>query len=354
MTLRVKNPPPIAVWPSDAAAARERERRKTRLMAILSRGLPTLPDYVLDLNALLKTSPVDLKAVGKVIRRDPSLSAQVLRVCNSAMFGLRRRVINIEEAAILLGVDRLRTLVLTCSVMQFASKRLPPEQLSTFWQHSFLTALLSERIAQLTGYSEKEQAYLGGLLHDFGQLPLWMLVIEETAASRTPPPENWADNIQLEQDYFGLDHCKVGRWIAVAWNFMPSFFDVFEFHHHLEESAHDPYLAGIVAAADRFLATQTEYAAHSENSLAADNTTLDDQSEHSGEQLRGPHPHLENQTQQITHHGTAHAEDCAFLHDCLPLISESEYPAILDMLRTEYIHLLPVVIGATSATMSDA
>lgn len=62
-------------------------------MAILSKGLPTLPMFVLDLNALLKESPVDLKKVGKVIRSDASLTAQVLRICNSAMFGLRRRVI---------------------------------------------------------------------------------------------------------------------------------------------------------------------------------------------------------------------------------------------------------------------
>src|SRR5246127_3435042 len=102
-------------------------------MTILSQGLPTLPTYVLDLNALLSSASVDLKKVGNVIRTDPSLSAQVLRLCNSALFGLRHRVISIEQAAILLGTERLRTLVLTCSVMQFAGKRLPKAQLTTFW-----------------------------------------------------------------------------------------------------------------------------------------------------------------------------------------------------------------------------
>src|SRR5258708_33359728 len=202
--------PPV----SSAFALEQQERRKKRLMAILGQGLPTLPNYVLDLNALLSAATVDLKKVANIIRTDPSLSAQVLRLCTSALSGLRRRVISIEQAAVLLGTERLRTLVLTCSVMQFAGKRLPQEQLLPFWQHSFLAALLSERIARQVDYFEKEQAYLAGLLHDICQLPLWILVLEEESRNRPLPPENWQDNCALEREYFGMDHCKVGRWMA--------------------------------------------------------------------------------------------------------------------------------------------
>jgi putative nucleotidyltransferase with HDIG domain len=297
------------------------ERRKQRLMDILSKGLPTLPSYVLDLNALLSSASVDLKKVGKVIRTDPSLSAQILRLCNSALFGLRRRVISIEQAAVLLGTERLRTLVLTCSVMQFAGKKLPQAQLLAFWQHSFLSALLSERIARHVDYFEKEQAYLGGLLHDIGQLPMWMLVIEEQAKQRPAPPADWVDNVAAEREYFGMDHCKVGRWMAVAWNFMPSFVDVFESHHAPERAQHDPYLVGIVAAADQFLQTQVEAVAHPpESAVSAE-----------------PHP--------------SEPEGPTFLQKCLPLIAESERNALMEMLQTEYIHLLPLVqIGLAAAT----
>jgi HD-like signal output (HDOD) protein len=294
-------------------------------MAILSQGLPTLPNYVLDLNALLSSQSVDLKKVGVVIRTDPSLSAQVLRLCNSALFGLRRRVISIEQAAVLLGTERLRTLVLTCSLMQFAGKRLSNEQLASFWQHSFLSALLSERIARQVDYFEKEQAYLGGLLHDIGQLPLWILVLEEEAKRRPLPPAGWTDNIAIERDYFGMDHCKVGRWMAVAWNFMPSFVDVFEHHHSPERAQHDPYLVGIVAAADQFLHTQEE---------AAIAVT----------------PDAANAESHVP--GTpADADGPSFLQKCLPAISESQRQAVMEGLQTEYIHLLPLVqLGLASAT----
>jgi putative nucleotidyltransferase with HDIG domain len=317
------NPPS---QPTASHLQAEQERRKKRLTGILSQDLPTLQNYVMDLNALLSSPTVDLKKVGKVIRTDPSLSAQVLRLCNSALFGLRRRVISIEQAAILLGTERLRTLVLTCSLMQFAGKRVPPEKLVVFWQHSFLTALLSERIARQVDYFEKEQAYLCGLLHDIGQLPLSILVLEEEGKKRRLPPSDWLDNAAIERDYFGMDHCKVGRWMAVAWNFMPSFVDVFEYHHTPERAEHDPYLVGIIAAADQFLMTQAIPATPPTAEVASTEVQPP-------EAAAAPEP-----------------EGPSFLQRCLPLLAEAERQAVMDMLQTEYIHLLPLVqIGLASA-----
>lgn len=324
------NLPPLL---SPTRLAAEQERRKKRLTGILSQDLPTLPAYVMDLNALLSSPTVDLKKVAKVLRTDPSLSAQVLRLCNSALFGLRRRVISIEQAAILLGTERLRTLVLTCSLMQFAGKRVPSAQLVVFWQHSFLSALLSERIARQIDYFEKEQAYLSGLLHDIGQLPLCILVMEEEARGRRLPPAEWADNLVVEREYFGMDHCKVGRWMAVAWNFMPSFVDVFEYHHSPERAEHDPYLVGIVAAADQFLMTQAVPA----SSAAAETSILDPPP--TGAPASFPAP-LEPTAP-------------TFLERCLPNLGEPDRQAVLEMLQTEYIHLLPLVqLGLATANSS--
>jgi len=320
-------PANLASQPTASFLLAEQERRKKRLTGILSQDLPTLPTYVLDLNALLSSPTVDLKKVGKVIRTDPSLSAQVLRLCNSALFGLRRRVLSIEQAAILLGTERLRTLVLTCSLMQFAGKRVPSAQLVSFWQHSFLTALLSERISRQVDYFEKEQAYLCGLLHDIGQLPLSILALEEEAKKRRLPPPDCLDNITLERDYFGMDHCKVGRWMAVAWNFMPSFVDVFEYHHTPERAEHDPYLVGIIAAADQFLLSQAV-------------PVVPPSAEPAAPEIPASETSLPSET-----------EEPSFLQSCLPLLSESERQAVMEMLQTEYIHLLPLVqIGLANAT----
>ena len=308
------------------------ESRKKRLLALLNKGLPTLPQYLLDLNALLGSPTVELKSVGKVIRTDPSLSAQVLRLCNSALFGLRRRVISIDQAAVLLGTERLRTLVLTCSVMQLAGKSMPAKSLLNFWQHSFLAALLSERIARVSEYSETEQAYLGGLLHDISLLPLWMLALDEAKRQKPLRPENWPDNLVLERAYFGMDHGKVGRWMALAWNFMPSFLDVFEHHHDPQNAEHDPYLVGIVAAADGFLRTQ--------ESLEPDGAVPG----HAGDTS---YPvSLKSETNE--------EPPVDFLSQSLPLLSDANRQAMLEMLQTEYIHLLPLVQLGLAAITPDS
>src|SRR5690242_11517596 len=70
--------------------------RKAALTAVLTRGLPTLPAYVFELNGLLSESPVNLRQVIEVVRTDPSLTAQLLRLCNSALMGFHERVTRIE------------------------------------------------------------------------------------------------------------------------------------------------------------------------------------------------------------------------------------------------------------------
>ena len=282
-----------------------RQRRKQRLLAILAESLPTLPCFVFELNTLLGATVVDLKRVCKVIRRDPSLTAQVIRVCNSALFGLRRRIFRVEEAAVLMGIERLRTMVLTCSLLEFTSAWSDAEQVRAYWLHSFLTATLSERIARWIRYAEPEQAYLAGLLHDVGKLPLMMVLAEEGRGVPKIATINRSGELEQEREYFGLDHCEVGRWMGISWNFFPCHIDVFESHHAPESAMHDPTLVGIVAAADHFCESRENPAvletAFAESALDRDHK--------------------------------------AFMGRCLPAVNSDERQKILQTLGVEYINL---------------
>ncbi len=286
-----------------------KQRRRERLMAILTVGLPTISTHIFELNTLLSAPSVDLKRVSKIIRSDPSMSAQLIRMCNSALFGLRRRVLSIEEAAVLMGTERLRTLVLTCSVMEFTGKQLPQDQVQEFWQHSFMTGMLSERIAKWIEYSQHEQAYLGGLLHDVGLLPLLVVAAEETDSDGDAPVKIRGGSLEEEKAHFGLNHCEVGRSIGTSWNFFPSFIDIFENHHHPENSTRDPHLVGIVAAADHFSETH------------------------------GLLPASEAATQEIPEP----APDDEFLSLCFPRLDAEDRSELTEMLENEYLHLLPLI-----------
>ncbi len=230
-----------------------KQRRKTRLATILSQGLPPFPDTVLELSSVLDKPSVDLKRAGGLIRTDPSLSAQVLRLCNSPLFGLRYRVVNVQQASVLLGVERLRSIAFTCSLVEYAGVGLPADQVKVFWQHCFLTALLSERLATKIHYLEQEHAYIAGLLHDIGQIPQWMLAVEESLIYKVSPPPSWMDNPSIEREHFGMDHCEIGSTMGITWNFMPSLIDVLGYHHKPNDSLHDPHLVKIVSTIEQFL-----------------------------------------------------------------------------------------------------
>jgi putative nucleotidyltransferase with HDIG domain len=318
MQIRELTRPPL-VNPVQIIAPERQQRRKARLNSFLTQGLPTMPGFVFELNTLLSSVSVDLKRVAKVIRNDPTMSAHIIRMCNSALFSLRRRVLSIEEAAILMGSERLRTLVLTCSVMDFTGKQLSKAEVQAFWQHSFMTGMLSERIAKWLEYSEREQAYLGGLLHDIGMLPLLVVATEEHSLRGDPSCRPWGNSLEAEKDYFGTDHCEVGRWIGESWNFFPSFIDVFENHHQPERSARDPHLVGIVSVADHFCETR---------SLVLP----------SGQETPEPSDQATPESS-----GSDNSADDEWMALCLPRLDVEERAELAEMLESEYLHLLPVL-----------
>lgn len=217
----------------------------------LSGGLPTLPGYIFELNRLLSSRQVDLKRVSAIIRTDPILTANVIRMCNPPWSDTRTEVHSIEEAVLLVGREQLRTLVLTCTLTQQADGAMGSEDLHFFWQHSFLAAVLSERLAQVLGFPAPERAYLAGLLHDVGLLAL---LAAHARNSHTSPRQFALSLTQLlnqELEGHGGTHCEVGRAIAVAWELPADLVEVFERHHDPATAVHDPLLVGIVAAADQ-------------------------------------------------------------------------------------------------------
>ena len=289
--------------PIDATA-----RRKNQVLAILAEGLPALPSHIMELNGLLASSPVDLKRISHVIQSDASLTAQVIHLCNSALFGLRRRIFKVEEAAILLGADRLRTLVFTCYLMACSQKWLQEREIQEHWRHSFVVAILSERIARAIHHPMPDQAYLSGLLHDVGKLPLFMVAADEGSLASMQVLLEPGDNLKAEREYFGLDHCEVGRWVGTSWEFYPCHIEVFQFHHHPAEATHDPLLVGIVSVADHFCEQK--------------------ESESSG---------LEKQ--EVS--GELSME--AYILKYLPMIGSSERERVLQLLESEYLSILPLI-----------
>jgi len=278
--------------------------REQRLQVIVRKGLPPFRQTALELTKALGGASPDMKKAGRLISADPALSSQVLRMCNSPLLGLHSRVISIDHAATLLGPERLRSLALTTSVADFAGQALPELQMSAFWQHSLLAAMLSQFLAERWEYFEKYQAYIAGLLHDIGQIPEWILLGEDTGEG-DGAPSDWQDNPSVEQEYFGTDHCKLGGIMARSWELMPSFLDVLENHHTPELARRDSVLVRMVAAADSFLACRAE-------------------------------------TQTSPERGVTGNESHRFAQLGQGLFGEGKWPAVKAALEQEYLRVLPM------------
>jgi HD-like signal output (HDOD) protein len=148
-----------------------------------------------------------------------------------------------------LGAERLSILVLAEALTRYSAQILSPAEQRTFWRHSVLVALLSSQIARFTGLVSPHQAYLAGLVHAIGLIPLALLG-RNTALLEIPAPTGTdISPLQRERNTWGLDHCEAGRLLAEAWNLQPELAEVCAHHHDPAKARRAPELTGVVAAA---------------------------------------------------------------------------------------------------------
>jgi HD-like signal output (HDOD) protein len=235
---------------------------RNRVASIISEGLEPLPNCVFDLDVLLSARVVDLKKVTRALRSDIGLSQRVLRLSNAGLIGSGDSTQNISDAVVLLGPCMFHTAVLLCAVTEFGPRELRDKNAEALWSHSVRMAMFSEKIAELSEYPVQGMAYVAGLLHDIGHLPFLMVAREQEARFEGLSPRNWQDNIEVEREIFGLDHCEIGRWMAMTWNFSPSLTDAVEHHHDPSKAEMDSHLAEIVCAAEYFCSTSSPLTNH--------------------------------------------------------------------------------------------
>jgi len=156
--------------------------------------LPSLPQIVLRMVHACNQE-ADYRELAGLIGSDTALSARVLSLANSAFFNQGKAVHSIERALLRLGIDNVRTLVITAALRQFLQELGADQwqQMRDFWRHSLATALLARTLAVLTRYGSPDEAYLLGMLHNIGELiTLKSAPDSDTGAATLPPVETAA------------------------------------------------------------------------------------------------------------------------------------------------------------------
>lgn len=212
-----------------------------RMLAKANSELPSLPQIVLrmveacDVNA-------DFQDLSELVGTDTALSGSVLALANSAYFRRGEPVRSLPQAMFKLGIENLKTLVITVSLRQLLLKLGSDqwEQLRDFWRHSLTTALLARALAQLTDYGNPEEAFLIGMLHNVGQL----LALREQNQAEKP-----AD---LASEANAISTAVIGATMASEWGLTPIAADAIRYQHRPPGDILDtPHLVKLISVAAR-------------------------------------------------------------------------------------------------------
>lgn len=214
--------------------------------------LPVLPANVSEVIAACDDPDVTVGQISQRILQDQQLTASILKLANSAMYGLSRRVATITEAVVLLGFATIKSLAISSHTYRLLNRSLPGYglQRGEIWKHSIAVAMASRRIAVEVHLAPVEEAFIAGLLHDIGKTVLSSYMedaFEEVSAiveaERVPFSE-------AEVRVLGFDHAELGARIARLWNFPPDLVEAIRFHHAPESASLKPKLTYAVHLAD--------------------------------------------------------------------------------------------------------
>jgi putative nucleotidyltransferase with HDIG domain len=210
--------------------------------------LPTLPDVVFKVNEVVNdpsTSAADLESV---ISRDQAIAAKVLRLVNSAFYGLPGRVDTLSRAIPLLGFSTVRNLVMSVSIFDMAA--ITGFDMKAFWRHSFATSLIAQTIAKADGFPWAETQSLAGLLHDIGKVLLFQHFTKHYEAVQNLMEKKGLGFLEAERSLYSIDHAMVGAAIADKWSFPPNIKAAIEFHHNPEPAGDLADFVSVTACAN--------------------------------------------------------------------------------------------------------
>lgn len=198
--------------------------------------LPTLPQVVARINALVEDPDVGVREIGAAVAEDAPIAAKVLKLANSAFFGLREKVVSTEHATAVLGIRMLRTVAMQASVMRTYAQLSGGAEFDcrALWRHSILTgqvtAALASKCRARTNLAPDEFQVVG-LLHDIGKILFLEGLADEYLACLREARERNLPQHECEEARLGFHHGHVGALIASNWGMPQLVADAIEHHH---------------------------------------------------------------------------------------------------------------------------
>ncbi|TET72668.1 MAG: HDOD domain-containing protein [Candidatus Aminicenantes bacterium] len=216
------------------------------------KDIPTLPTIVFELNELLQDPNTPITDISDIIEKDQAMSLRVLKLVNSAFYGIHKEVNDIGNAIVLLGFNTVRNAIVSLGVINSFSgiKALEGFDIRDFWKHSLAVAIVSKGLAEKTKIASPDSCFVGGLLHDIGKVILAQYFQDLFEKVWNAAKRENISFYEAEKKEISIDHAIIGAHLATNWELPENFIDVIRWHHDVRNDTESKKMILIIYLSD--------------------------------------------------------------------------------------------------------
>ncbi len=200
-------------------------------------NLPTLPVIATEILRVTREDKMSINQMLPIIEKDPPLAMKVLKIANSAYYGMRSKVKSLGHAVVVIGLQQLSNISISFSVLQNLYDDASSRHISwkKYWHHCIATGYVTQLLYDELGIFSKDNPYTFGLLHDIGKLVSFKIDPEKfSKALALAKLENCSHN-EAEMKVIGVSHSSIGQWITEKWGMAEFLINVVAYHHYPED-----------------------------------------------------------------------------------------------------------------------
>lgn len=215
--------------------------------------LPTLPTTVAKIIELVDNQNSSAQILSRIISSDQALTAQILKLANSAFYGFPRKINTVPLAIVVIGLETLKNMALSVSIIDRFSKyqHSMPFNIYLFWEHAIGTAVASRMLARELKYQVTGEVFAAGLLHDLGKYIMSLYFKEKFSAVMAKMIDEDRPMYQIEEEVFPeINHAQIGAWLVEKWNFPEPIVMAINYHHQPDDAEKHWKIAWIVNLGD--------------------------------------------------------------------------------------------------------
>lgn len=219
--------------------------RIEEIMALIGH-VPPFPKVVERVAELMRDPDVTARQLAEVIQYDPVITANILKICNAAYFGLSRRVNSLDEALVVIGHDVLKEIIVASGSARFYQGKVGGGyglESGELWKHSVACGITAKLLVPHIPEVDGGSAFTAGILHDIGKRFLSSFVADDFEAMRELVEREGCTFVEAERRLLGVNHAELGGMILEKWDFDQGLADAVRAHHEPDALQRAPLTA---------------------------------------------------------------------------------------------------------------